>query len=121
MVGVRGLAREVVLSDERRRLLRRLGSLGALATQPFAGPLGVIATGDYQAAATRAPDGSITVSLDVTDVTTTNSTGQIKAAEVRGKYVPEGAGLSAEGQVRLREIVKMPQNKGEATALGAFA
>jgi len=82
--------------------LKLAGSLGALATQPFAGPLGVIATGDYQAAATRAPDGSITVSLDVTDVTTTNSTGQIKAAEVRGKYVPEGAGLSAEGQVRLR-------------------
>ena len=82
--------------------LKLAGSLGALATQPFAGPLGVIATGDYQAAATRATDGSITVSLDVSEVTTTNSTGQIKAAEVRGKYVPEGAGLSAEGQIRLR-------------------
>jgi len=82
--------------------LKLAGSLGALAQQPFAGPLGVIATGDYQASATRATDGSITVSLDVTEVTTTNGTGQIKAAEVRGKYVPEGAGLSAEGQVRLR-------------------
>lgn len=82
--------------------LKLAGSLGALATQPFAGPLGVIATGDYQAAATRATDGSITISLDVSEVTTTNGTGQIKAAEVRGKYVPEGAGLSAEGQLRLR-------------------
>jgi hypothetical protein len=82
--------------------LKLAGSLGALAAQPFAGPLGVIATGDYQAAATRATDGSITVSLDVSEVTTTNGTGQIKAAEVRGKYVPEGAGLSAEGQLRLR-------------------
>ncbi|MFM7241814.1 MAG: hypothetical protein ACKO3A_06935 [Opitutia bacterium] len=82
--------------------LKLAGSLGALAAQPFAGPLGVIATGDYQAAATRAADGSITVSLDVSEVTTTNGTGQIKAAEVRGKYVPEGAGLSAEGQIRLR-------------------
>ncbi len=82
--------------------LKLAGSLGALAAQPFAGPLGVIATGDYQAAATRATDGSITVSLDVSEVTTTNGTGQIKAAEVRGKYVPEGAGLSAEGQIRLR-------------------
>jgi len=82
--------------------LKLAGSLGALAAQPFAGPLAVIATGDYRAEATRAPDGSVTVSLDVTEVTTTNSTGQIKAAEVRGKYVPEGAGLSAEGQLRLR-------------------
>ncbi len=82
--------------------LKLAGSLGALAAQPFAGPLGVIATGDYQAAATRATDGSITVSLDVSEVTTTNGTGQIKAAEVRGKYVPEGAGLAAEGQIRLR-------------------
>ena len=82
--------------------LKLAGSLGALAAQPFAGPLGVIATGDYQAAATRATDGSITVSLDVSEVTTTNGTGQIKAAEVRGKYAPEGAGLSAEGQIRLR-------------------
>lgn len=82
--------------------LKLTGSLGALAQQPFAGPLSVIATGDYTAAATRATDGSITVSLDVTEVTTTNSDGQIKAAEVRGKYVPEGAGLSAEGRIRLR-------------------
>jgi hypothetical protein len=82
--------------------LKLAGSLGALATQPFAGPLAAIATGDYRAAATRATDGSITVSLDVSEVTTTNGTGQIKAAEVRGKYVPEGAGLSAEGQIRLR-------------------
>jgi hypothetical protein len=82
--------------------LKLAGSLGALAQQPFAGPLGVIATGDYRAEATRATDGSITVGLDVTEVTTTNSDGQIKAAEVRGKYVPEGAGLSAEGQIRLR-------------------
>ena len=82
--------------------LKLTGSLGALAQQPFAGPLGVIATGDYRAEATRATDGSITVGLDVTEVSTTNSDGQIKAAEVRGKYVPEGAGLSAEGQIRLR-------------------
>lgn len=82
--------------------LKLAGSLGALAQQPFAGPLGVIATGDYRAEAARATDGSVTVSLDVTEVTTTNSAGQIKAAEVRGKYVPEGAGLSAEGQLRLR-------------------
>ena len=82
--------------------LKLAGSLGALAAQPFAGPLAVVATGDYRAEATRAPDGSVTVSLDVTEVTTTNSTGQIKAAEVRGKYVPESAGLSAEGQLRLR-------------------
>jgi hypothetical protein len=82
--------------------LKLAGSLGALAQQPFAGPLGVIATGDYRAEAARATDGSVTVSLDVTEVTTTNSAGQIKAAEVRGKYVPEGAGLSAEGRLRLR-------------------
>ena len=82
--------------------LKLAGSLGALAAQPFAGPFGVIATGDYQATATRATDGSITVSLDVSEVTTTNGTGQIKAAEVRGKYVPTGADLSAEGQIRLR-------------------
>lgn len=78
--------------------LKLHGNLGALAEQPFAGPLSMIATGEYTASAERSAGGEIALALDVNDVTIKQNESQIKLARVRGKYAPTAHGLTASGQ-----------------------
>ena len=78
------------------------GDLGALAEQPFAGPLGVVTGGRYRASADRAQDGEIKVSLEVSDVGLRQSEGRITQAMVTGRYAPKADGLDAEGAFRLQ-------------------
>jgi hypothetical protein len=82
--------------------LRLQGDLGALAEQPFAGPLGVVTGGRYRASADRAQDGEIKVSLEVSEVGLRRSEGRITQATVTGRYAPKADGLDAEGAFRLR-------------------
>ena len=82
--------------------LRLQGDLGALAEQPFAGPLGVVTGGRYRASADRAQDGEIKVSLEVSDVGLRQSEGRITQATVTGRYAPKADGLDAEGGFRLQ-------------------
>ncbi|NBV47780.1 MAG: hypothetical protein EBR95_01720, partial [Verrucomicrobia bacterium] len=82
--------------------LRLQGDLGALAEQPFAGPLGVVTGGRYRASADRAQDGEIKVSLEVSDVGLRQSEGRITQATVTGRYAPKADGLDAEGAFRLQ-------------------
>lgn len=81
--------------------LRLEGDLGGLASQPFAGPLGVVDGGNYQAAASRQATGEISVQLTVSDVGLKLSAGRIKEAKVTGKYAPSAQGLETEGTFRL--------------------
>ena len=82
--------------------LRLQGDLGALAEQPFAGPLGVVTGGRYRASADRAQDGEIKVSLEVSDVGLRQSEGRITQATVTGRYAPKADGIDAEGGFRLQ-------------------
>jgi len=82
--------------------LRLQGDLGALAEQPFAGPLGVVTGGRYRASADRAQDGEIKVSLEVSDVGLRQSEGRITQATVTGRYAPKADGLDADGGFRLQ-------------------
>ena len=82
--------------------MRLQGDLGALAEQPFAGPLGVVTGGRYRASADRAQDGEIKVSLEVSDVGLRQSEGRITQATVTGRYAPKADGLDAEGGFRLQ-------------------
>jgi hypothetical protein len=82
--------------------LRLQGDLGALAEQPFAGPLGVVTGGRYRASADRAQDGEIKVSLEVSEVGLRRSEGRITQATVTGRYAPKSDGLDAEGAFRLQ-------------------
>lgn len=82
--------------------LKLEGDLGALAEQPFAGPLNIVTGGQYRATADRAQSGEINVSLQVSDVGLKQSEGRIKVAAVSGKYVPAADGLSAEGSFKLQ-------------------
>ena len=82
--------------------LRLQGDLGALAEQPFAGPLGIVTGGRYRARADRAQDGEIKVSLEVSDVGLRQSEGRITQATVTGRYAPKADGLDAEGGFRLQ-------------------
>ncbi len=82
--------------------LRLQGDLGALAEQPFAGPLGVVTGGRYRASANRAQDGEIKVSLEVSDVGLRQSEGRIRQANIAGRYAPQADGLDAEGGFRLQ-------------------
>ncbi len=82
--------------------LRLQGDLGALAEQPFAGPLGIVTGGRYRASADRAQDGVIKVSLEVSDVGLRQSEGRITQATVTGRYAPKADGLDAEGGFRLQ-------------------
>jgi hypothetical protein len=82
--------------------LRLQGDLGALAEQPFAGPLGVVTGGRYRASADRAQDGEIKVSLEVSEVGLRQSEGRITQATVTGRYAPKADGLDAEGAFRLQ-------------------
>ena len=82
--------------------LRLQGDLGALAEQPFAGPLGVVTGGRYRASADRAQDGEIKVSLEVSEVGLRRSEGRITLATVTGRYAPKPDGLDAEGGFRLQ-------------------
>jgi hypothetical protein len=82
--------------------LRLQGDLGALAEQPFAGPLGIVTGGRYRASADRAQDGEIKVSLEVSDVGLRQSEGRITQATVTGRYTPKADGLDAEGGFRLQ-------------------
>ncbi len=82
--------------------LKLEGDLGALAEQPFAGPLNIVTGGQYRANATRAQDGEIKVSVQVRDVGLRQSEGRIQSATVNGRYVPAADGLSAEGAFKLQ-------------------
>lgn len=82
--------------------LRLQGDLGALAEQPFAGPLGIVTGGRYRASADRATDGEIKVSLEVSEVGLRRSEGRIAQATVTGRYAPKADGLDAEGAFRLQ-------------------
>lgn len=82
--------------------LRLRGDLGALAEQPFAGPLGIVTGGRYRASADRAQDGEIKVSLEVSDVGLRQSEGRIAQATVTGRYAPKADGIDAEGGFRLQ-------------------
>lgn len=82
--------------------LKLAGDLGALAEQPFAGPLNLVTGGQYRATADRAQNGEINVALQVSDVGLKQSEGRIKTAAVDAKYVPAADGLSAEGSFKLQ-------------------
>jgi hypothetical protein len=78
------------------------GDLGALAEQPFAGPLNIVTGGQYRATADRAQSGEIKVALQVREVGLKQSEGRIKTAALAGRYVPAANGLSAEGSFKLQ-------------------
>ena len=82
--------------------LKLEGDLGALAEQPFAGPLNIVTGGQYRATADRAQSGEINVALQVREVGLKQSEGRIKMAALAGKYVPATNGLSAEGSFKLQ-------------------
>ena len=82
--------------------LKLEGDLGALAEQPFAGPLNIITGGQYRATADRSQTGEINVTLQVREVGLKQSEGRIKTAALAGKYVPAANGLSAEGSFKLQ-------------------
>lgn len=82
--------------------LKLAGDLGALAEQPFAGPLGLITGGQYQATADRTQNGEITVALQVSEVGLKQSEGRIRTAALAAKYAPAADGLSAEGSFKLQ-------------------
>ena len=82
--------------------LKLEGDLGALAEQPFAGPLNIVTGGQYRATADRSQTGEINVTLQVRDVGLKQSEGRIKTAALAGKYVPAANGLSAEGSFKLQ-------------------
>ena len=82
--------------------LKLEGDLGALAEQPFAGPLGLVTGGQYRATAERSQSGDIAVGIQVREVGLKQSTGRIRQADIAGKYVPKADGLSAEGTFKLQ-------------------
>ena len=82
--------------------LKLEGDLGALAEQPFAGPLNIVTGGQYRATADRAQNGEINVTLQVREVGLKQSEGRIESAALAGKYVPAADGLSAEGSFKLK-------------------
>ena len=82
--------------------LKLEGDLGALAEQPFAGPLNIVTGGQYRATADRAQSGEINVALQVREVGLKQSEGRIQSASLAGKYVPAANGLSAEGSFKLQ-------------------
>ncbi len=82
--------------------LRLAGDLGALAEQPFAGPLNIVTGGQYRANAERAQNGAIDVTLQVDEVGLKQSEGRIKTAVISAKYAPAANGLSAEGSFRMQ-------------------
>lgn len=82
--------------------LKLQGDLGALAEQPFAGPLNIVTGGQYRATADRAQSGEISVALQVGEVGLKQSEGRIRSATLAGKYVPAADGLSAEGSFKLQ-------------------
>ena len=82
--------------------LKLEGDLGALAEQPFAGPLNIVTGGQYRATADRAQSGEINVTLQVSEVGLKQSEGRIKSAALAGKYVPAANGLTAEGSFKLQ-------------------
>ncbi len=82
--------------------LKLEGDLGALAEQPFAGPLNIVTGGQYRASADYALNGEINVSLQVSDVGLRQSEGRIRTAAVSGHYVPTADGLRAEGSFKLQ-------------------
>lgn len=82
--------------------LKLEGDLGALAEQPFAGPLNIVTGGQYRATADRTQSGEINVTLQVREVGLKQSEGRIKTAALAGRYVPTANGLSAEGSFKLQ-------------------
>ncbi len=82
--------------------LKLAGDLGALAEQPFAGPLNIVTGGQYHASADRAQNGEINIALQVQEVGLKQSEGRIKQATIRGWYVPHADGLSAEGSFKMQ-------------------
>jgi len=82
--------------------LKLEGDLGALAVQPFAGPLSIVTGGQYRATADRAQGGEINVSLQVSEVGLRQSEGRIRSAAVAAKYVPAADGLRAEGSFKMQ-------------------
>ncbi len=82
--------------------LKLEGDLGALAEQPFAGPLSVVTGGQYRASADRAQGGEINVALQISEVGLRQSEGRIKTAAVSGRYAPTATGLNAEGSFKLQ-------------------
>jgi len=82
--------------------LKLAGDLGALAEQPFAGPLNLITGGQYQATAERAQNGAIDVTLQVSEVGLRQSEGRIRSATVSAKYAPNANGLAAEGSFKMQ-------------------
>ena len=82
--------------------LKLEGDLGALAEQPFAGPLNIVTGGQYRATADRSQTGEINVTLQVREVGLKQSEGRIKTAALAGNYVPAANGLSAEGSFKLQ-------------------
>ena len=82
--------------------LKLAGDLGALAEQPFGGPLNIVTGGQYRATADRAQNGEINIALQVQEVGLKQSEGRIKEATVSGRYVPQADGLSAEGSFKMQ-------------------
>ena len=79
--------------------LKLSGNLAALGEQPFASPLALLGNGTYSAAVERNPAGDVDLALDVKEVRLKNSEGQLRSAQLRGKYQPKTNGLAAEGQL----------------------
>ena len=82
--------------------LRLAGDLGALAEQPFAGPLNIVTGGQYRANAERAQNGAIDVTLQVSEVGLRQSEGRIQSAVVSARYAPAANGLAAEGSFKMQ-------------------
>ena len=81
--------------------MRLQGNLGAMAEQPFAEALNLIATGSYAAAATIAPTGEIKATLNLTELAFKDREGKLKAVALSGGYTPQAQGLDASVRIRI--------------------
>lgn len=81
--------------------MRLQGNLGAMAEQPFAEALNIIATGSYAAAATIAPGGEIKATLNLKELAFKDREGKLKAVALSGAYTPNAQGLEASGKLRI--------------------
>lgn len=81
--------------------MRLQGNLGAMAEQPFAEALGVVASGSYLATATMAPTGEVKASLNLKELAFKDREGKVKAVALNGTYTPNAQGLEATGRIRI--------------------
>ena len=92
--------------------MRLQGNLGALAEQPFAEPLNLVASGTYAASANMSAEGVVKAAVNLKDIAFKDREGKIKAVAFSGSYTPQAQGMEATGRLRV---------EGDGVSEGAVA